>query len=105
MNKKSSIRRICNSWYHHKWFRVLLLLVGIDMFILGFSFALGINVLVFFEGITGTIVRALIGIIYVMVAGYIIKHALHYKRNMMESYLLCQHCTEELDSPKVPTKE
>lgn len=70
------------------------------MFILGFCFALGINVLVFFAGISGTIIRALIGIAYILVAGYIIKHALHYKRNMKESYLLCQHCTAELDAPE-----
>ena len=105
MNKKNSIRRICNSWYHHKWFRIILLLVGVDMLILGFSFALGYNALVFFVGITGVTVRAIIGIAYILVAGYIIKHAVSYRRSTKKAYLLCQHCTEELKAPEVHSEE
>ena len=69
-----------------------MIIIGIDMFVLGLSFALGFNILVFFAGITGTIARALIGISYIVISGYIIKHALNYKKHMKESYLLCQHC-------------
>jgi uncharacterized membrane protein len=69
------------------------------MFILGVSFALGLNILIFFEGITGSIIRAIIGIIYIVISGYIIKHALYYKRYMKETYMLCQHCAQKGEVP------
>lgn len=85
-------KRRCDSWYHHRWFRILLLLVGIDMFILGFVFALGYNPLVFFVAITGPFLRALIGIAYVVVSGYIIKHSLSYSKMVSERHLVCEDC-------------
>ncbi len=95
MKKKQSLYSRCESWYHQKWFRIVLVFIAIDMFILGFSFAIGVNVLVFFAGIVGTITRAIIGILYVMVAGYILNHTLHYKRHIKEHHLVCDCYTKE----------
>ena len=97
MSNQSIPRRICNSWYHHKWFRVLLVFIGIDLFILGVTFALGINLLVFFAGITGAIIRVIFGILYILIAGYLIKHGLYYKKATQESYMLCQHCAHQME--------
>lgn len=78
------------SWYHHRWFRILLIIVSIDMIFLGATFALGLNVLVIFEGVVSTVARAIIGILYIIVASYILSHATSYKR-FVDTHNIKQH--------------
>ncbi len=84
--------RVCDSWYHHRWFRVILIIVALDMIVLGISFALGYDAVLFFAGITGPVIRAIIGIMYVLVAVFILKETMSYQKNKSEQDLVCQHC-------------
>lgn len=95
MKNKQERKKRCTSWYHHGWFRVVLLLVGIDMFIIGIVFALGANPLIFFVGITGPILRAILGALYVLVSIYIIKYSLSYQKMVTVRHLVCEHCVSK----------
>jgi|GEM_PF-2556999 len=94
-------RKVCDSWYHHRWFRMVLLLVGVDMLVLGVGFAVGINPIVLLAGVTNIIVRGIIGIAYVLVAGYLIKHSLSYEQLVKETNLACQHCLHQHEHDEV----
>ena len=91
MKKHAQHRKICDSWYHQKWFRTLLVIVGLDMVVVGVAFALGLDILSFIQNFP-TILRIIGGLAYVVVAGFIIYYALSYNRFHKESYLVCQHC-------------
>jgi len=91
MEKHAQHRKICDSWYHQKWFRILLVLVGIDMIVLGIVFALGLDILSFVQGFPA-LLRVLGGLAYIVVASFIIYYAVSYKKFHKESYLVCQHC-------------
>ena len=87
-------RKICDSWYHQKWFRILLVIVGVDMIILGGTFALGIDLVSLLDSIH-VVWRVIGGVAYILVAIFIIHYALMYSRIREKSYLLCQHCAQE----------
>ena len=84
-------RKICDSWYHQRWFRILLVIVGVDMIILGGTFALGIDVMSLVEGIH-VIWRVIGGLAYILVAIFIIHQALSYNKMRQNISLVCQHC-------------
>lgn len=84
-------RRICDSWYHQRWFRILLVIVGIDMILLGATFIMGTRLISLIGGIN-PIIRMIGGIGYVLISLYIIHHAMSYRSTKKETYLVCQHC-------------
>lgn len=91
MKKNMQQRKICDSWYHQSWFRILLVVVAVDMIFLGVSFAVGLDVIGFIQGI-GLAWRILGGLAYVLVALFVIHYALSYKQLQKETYFVCQHC-------------
>ena len=91
MTKHKKQRKICDSWYHQRWFRILLVIVGVDMIILGGSFAVGVDLMSMVEGIH-VFWRIIGGLAYIAVAIFIIHYALLYDTIRQKSYLLCQHC-------------
>ena len=91
MKNKPQQRKICDSWYHQRWFRILLVVVAVDMIFLGVSFAIGLDLISFIQGI-GTIWRIIGGTAYILVALFVIHYALSYKQLQKETYFVCQHC-------------
>ena len=91
MTQHTQQRKICDSWYHQRWFRILLIIVGVDMIILGGTFVMGIDLVSIVTGIH-VVWRILGGLAYVLVALFIIHYALLYSTIREKSYLLCQHC-------------
>ncbi len=89
-----SHRRLCRSWYHQGWFRVLLVIVGIDMIILGFAFAVGLNI---FELVPNfaLVLRLVFGVAYMLVAIFIIHYALSYKKMKQEVCFVCHDCAHD----------
>jgi hypothetical protein len=97
--------KICNSWYHHRWFRFVLLLVGINMLILGISFALGIDPIVLFASIKNAFARILIGAAYILVAAFVIRESISYESMREETHLVCQHCLTTLTEQEPVTPD
>ncbi|MCA9352245.1 hypothetical protein KC866_02550 [Patescibacteria group bacterium] len=93
MEQRTHHRKICTSWYHQRWFRILLVIVGLDMMVLGITLALGLNIVRLIEGYP--ILRILAGLAYVVVAIFIVTYALSYRRMQKEQFLLCQHCGQQ----------
>ena len=89
-------RKICNSWYHQGWFRAILVIVGIDMIVLGFSFAIGLDIMSLAPNV-GVVLRVVFGIMYIMVALFIVHYALMYKKIKEESHFVCHHCGHNND--------
>jgi len=91
---KTSIRprKICDSMYHQKWFRVLLILVGIDMIILGFTVAIGMDILSIIPYL-GAVTRIVFGLLYITAALFMIHYAVAYERIKKESHFVCAHCS------------
>jgi len=90
IHETKKVRKICDSWYHQRWFRVLLIIVAIDMIVLGITFALGLDVISLIEGYA--VLRVIGGLAYVIVALFIIHYSMSYSRIRKEEFLLCQHC-------------
>lgn len=84
-------RKICTSWYHQTWFRVVLIIVGFDLVILGFAFAIGID-LVAITNHFSPIVRIVFGLMYVLAALFLIHYSLAYNKIKSMSHLVCHHC-------------
>ncbi len=84
-------RKICDSWYHQTWFRFILVIVGIDMIVLGFSFAIGLDITTIITGF-GPLLRVIFGSMYMLVALFIIHYALAYKKIKEETHFTCHHC-------------
>lgn len=84
-------RRVCNSWYHQTWFRILLVVVGVDMMILGATFAVGIDIVSFVNSFD-TWLRVVFGIAYISVALFIIHYALSYQQMKRDAHFVCHHC-------------
>lgn len=92
--KHTQRRKICNSWYHQSWFRILLVIVAVDMIVLGVTFAIGLNVMSFL-GEINIILRTIGGAAYVLVALFVIHYSMSYTSIKKEAYLVCQHCAHE----------
>lgn len=90
--KHTQRRKICDSWYHQSWFRVLLVLVAVDMIVLGVVFAAGLDILNLLGNIH-VVLRLIGGAAYVLVAVFIIHYAMSYKKMKKDSFLICQHCS------------
>jgi hypothetical protein len=90
---KSSLKKkkSCSSLYHHKWFRVLLVLVGIDMFILGFLFAADIDISTVIPKMH-IIFHLIFGFMYMLVSSFIIHYALDYRKIKERSHFVCYEC-------------
>lgn len=86
-------KKICDSWYHQRWFRVLLVVVGIDMIFLGGAFAFGFDITNLID-MTHPLLRMLGGAAYIIVAIFIIHYALSYSQMKKTQYLVCQYCAE-----------
>jgi DMSO/TMAO reductase YedYZ heme-binding membrane subunit len=91
MKEHTQQRKICDSWYHQKWFRILLIIVAVDMIFLGVSFAIGLDIIGLIQGM-GTVWRVIGGLAYISVALFIIHYAMSYGRLQKETYFVCQHC-------------
>lgn len=89
--KHTQRRKICDSWYHQGWFRILLILVAVDMIVLGVVFAIGLDILNLL-GDVHIALRIIGGAAYVLVAVFIIHYAMSYKKMKNDSFLICQHC-------------
>ena len=85
-------RKICDSWYHQKWFRILLVLVAIDMIVLGATFAIGLDIMSMIK--IHTSLRIIGGSAYIVAALFIIHYAMSYSRIRKNEFLLCQHCAQ-----------
>lgn len=83
--------KICDSWYHQKWFRFILVLVGIDMIILGFSFIISFDIMTVISQMS-IIFHIIFGFMYILVALFIIHFALDYEKLKKESHFVCYHC-------------
>ncbi len=94
MSRKFKKEKRCGSWYHQSWFRVLLILVSLDMIFFGAAISLNIDVFGFINKFHSTL-RVLGGLAYILIALMIIHFAVSYKRIKKESYLLCQNCGDE----------
>jgi hypothetical protein len=91
MKKHTKNRKVCDSWYHQKWFRVLLVVVAIDMIVLGATFGLGLDIMNLI-GDFHPLLRIIGGIAYIIVALFIIHYAMSYQSLKKQTYLVCQHC-------------
>lgn len=89
-------RQVCNSWYHQKWFRVILVLVGIDMFVLGFAFAANIDIFKIIPEIN-IVFHIIGGFMYMVVASFIIHYAFDYRQLKKKSHFVCNHCGHNED--------
>ena len=89
--KHQQQRKICDSWYHQKWFRVLLVIVGVDMIVLGATFAVGVDVMSIIADIP-LVFRIIAGLAYILVALFIIHQALSYNSMHRHTAFVCQHC-------------
>ena len=95
--KHTQRRKICDSWYHQGWFRILLIVVAVDMIVLGAAFALGLDVMSLLGDIH-VVLRTLGGLAYVLVALFIIHFAMSYRNMKKETFLVCHHCAHQEDS-------
>lgn len=91
MKKHVQGRRICDSWYHQKWFRILLIIVGVDMILLGAVLILGLDVSAMIEAMHMSL-RIVGGLVYILVAVFIIHQALSYEKQHANIHYLCKHC-------------
>lgn len=87
-------RRICNSLYHNPLFRAVLVIVGIDMIVLGFSFAIGIDIMSFAPQVAIPL-RIIFGLMYILVALFVIHYALAYRKFKKDSHFVCHHCAHK----------
>ena len=90
-HKHHKRRQVCNSWYHQLWFRVLLVVVGVDMIILGGTLAVDIDIISFTLSIPMWL-RIVGGVAYILVALFIIHYALSYQQMKRDLHFVCQHC-------------
>jgi len=91
MKENTQRRKICDSWYHQRWFRIVLVIVALDMIMLGGAFILGIDVMSIIQDLH-IVWRILWGSLYMLVALFIIHYAMSYRSMKKETYLVCQHC-------------
>ncbi len=91
---KKKRKKVCDSLYHNKLFRFMLVLVGIDMITLGFSFALGFDFLSLSSHLSIPF-RVIFGMMYVLVALFIVHYALAYRDFLKKSHLVCHHCLDK----------
>lgn len=97
MKEQPKHRKICDSWYHQRWFRVLLVIVGLDMVVVGIALAFGLDILSFIQEFHVGL-RVFMGLAFVVIAGLIIYFALSYNKVKKEVHLVCQHCACNDDS-------
>lgn len=98
MKEHAKRRKVCGSWYHRAWFRIILIIVGFDLVILGFTFAIGID-LVAITNHFSPIIRIIFGLMYILAALFLIHYALAYKKMKENSHLTCHHCLHAACEP------
>ena len=86
----------CRSLYHHPWFRILLVLVSIDMIVLGFCYAIGINVFSLLPQ-PALILRIIIGFLYIISALAVIHYVFEYERMKEGISYICYKCIPGFD--------
>lgn len=91
MNNTQKRRKICDSWYHQKWFRFILVIVGIDIFILGFTIAAGVDIFTFLSEMH-LVLKIVIGFLYILVASFIIHYAIDYEDIRNKAHFTCHYC-------------
>ncbi len=91
MNNREKRRKICDSWYHQRWFRAILVIVGIDIFIFGFLLASGLDILSFLTEM-GLIVKIIVGFLYILVASFVIHYAIDYENVRNRAHFTCHYC-------------
>lgn len=91
MEKHVKRKKICNSLYHHSWFRTLLIIISFNLIALGFAFAIGIDI-VQFTARFGAPMRITFGLLYIFTALSLIHYVLSYHRIKETSHFVCHHC-------------
>ncbi len=94
LRKKRKGRR-CRSYYHNHFVRNAIMIFGIFVFLLGFAFALGVNVFRYIPN-TNVYFNLIIGFIYMLAGSFIIHFTFDYFRLKREIPLICHHCGEEI---------
>lgn len=97
MKKHAQQRKICDSWYHQRWFRILLVIVGIDMILLGGTIMFNLDFISLLEKVP-TFVNVIGGIAYMLVAIFIIHQAMSYNSLHRNTHFICQHCAHEIST-------
>jgi hypothetical protein len=92
-------RKICDSWYHQGWFRILLIIVAVDMIFVGVTFGFGLDIMSLL-GDVHIVIRVIGGLAYVLVALFVIHYAISYKKMKKEIFLVCQHCAHVASKDK-----
>ncbi len=92
--KHNQGRRVCNSLYHKWWFRLILIVAGMDLFVLGFGFALGLDILSFIPH-TNIFFNFFIGLFDMLVASFIIHYAYDYHRFKKQYVFVCHYCANQ----------
>lgn len=96
MEQSLKHRKICQSWYHRTWFRIILVIVGIDMIVLGASLILGFDLLTLLVGIH-MMWRIIGGIAYILTASFILHYAFSYRHFRKKHAFVCQHCAHHTE--------
>ncbi|MFT7328098.1 MAG: hypothetical protein ACI870_000276 [Crocinitomicaceae bacterium] len=91
MKKHTQRRKICDSWYHQRWFRILLVIVAVDMIMLGGTVMFGLDFLSLLDKIP-IFINIIGGLAYILVAVFIIHQALSYSSLHKNTHFVCQHC-------------
>jgi len=92
--ENSEQHTIHHSWYHERWFRVLLVIVGFNMVILGFTIILNPDLLSFVQKVHSAI-RIIAGLAYILVASFVIYYALSYEKLLKEIAKMNQEVDKE----------
>lgn len=87
-------KRICNSWYHQTWFRILLLLVALDMLLLGVALVVNFDIVRLLSQ-TPVLAKIVIGVLYIMISLWMIVTVVSYQKHKKRTYLLCRHCIHQ----------
>ena len=96
MKKIHRHKKACSSLYHRWWFRFILIIVGMDMFILGFSFAIGFDIISYIPT-TNLYFNLIVGFLYMLVASFVIHYAFDYHNFKRRTHLVCHHCGQSIE--------
>lgn len=92
MKKKKSLpKKICASWYHKKYFRYIVIVISLGIFLQGISLVFDIDILSLFHG-SYNLWKILWGVLYMFVSGWVIYFLGSYERHKRKSYFVCPHC-------------
>ena len=82
------------SWCYHLWFRILMVLVALDIIVLGWASVFGYN---FFDLLVEAQLwlRIVVAVIYSLAALFIIYHTISYGKLMKKRDHVCYRCASQ----------